>query len=139
MFITSMKMTAFFAEPVQMDLPAATHVAITQEGLEYLAYIVKFDKKNIKQITDNLRCPDGRVPDPDPNAAEGATIPTRDLFLVQRISFVLRLHLRFLDTTRQPSVPPVLPTCVGTQSSKLSLKTGSSPRRPFFLHTISFE
>ena len=90
MFITSTQMTAFFAEPVQMDLPAATHVAITQEGLEYLAYIVKFDKKNIKQITDNLRCPDGRVPDPDPNAAVGATILTPDCVFGANIQFLLK-------------------------------------------------
>ena len=122
-----------------MSLPSATRVDISQEGIEDLADFVELNDKSFKQITDNLRRPGGRVPNPDPNTAEGATIPTPDLFLVQRISFVLRLHLKFLDTTRQPSVPPVLPTCVGTQSSKLSLKTGSSPRRPLFLHIISFE
>ena len=69
-------MAAFFTEPGHMALPANTRLLIAQEGLEDLDDLVKFDEKSLKQITENLRRPGGRVPDPDPNADVGATIPT---------------------------------------------------------------
>ena len=78
MVITSAQTTAFFTEPGNMDIPASTYVAITQERLEELDDLVEFYEKSIKQITDNLRRPGGRVPDLEPNAAAGATIPTSD-------------------------------------------------------------
>ena len=76
MVITAAQTTAFFSEPGQMALPAATRITVAQEGLEDLADLVEFDKRSLKQITDNLRHPGGRVPDPDPNAAAGTTITT---------------------------------------------------------------
>ena len=78
MVITATQTTDFFSEPGQMALPAATRIAIAQEGLEDLYDLVEFDERSLKQITDNLRCPGVRVPDPYPNAAAGATIPTPD-------------------------------------------------------------
>ena len=59
-----------------MALPANTRLAISQEGMEDLYDLVKFDEKILKQITKNLRRPGGHVPYPDPNSAVGATIPT---------------------------------------------------------------
>ena len=41
-----------------------------------LLTLKNFDKESLQQLADNLRKPGGRIPDPDPNAAEGATIPT---------------------------------------------------------------
>ena len=76
MVITSAQTTAFLSKPGQMALPAATRIVIAQEGLEDLADLIEFDERSLRQITDNLRRPGGRVPDPDPNASAGATIPT---------------------------------------------------------------
>ena len=76
MVVTATQTTAFFTEPLQMALPANTRLAIAQEGLEDLNDLIEFDEKSLKQITENLRLPGGRVPDPDPNAAVGATILT---------------------------------------------------------------
>ena len=76
MVITAAQTTAFFSEPGQMALPASTRIAIAQERLEDLADLVEFDERSLKQITDNLRRPGGRVPDPNHNATAGATIPT---------------------------------------------------------------
>ena len=76
MVITAAQPTAFFSEPGQMALPAATWIVISQKGLEDLADLVEFDERSLKQITDNLRRPGGRVPDPNPNATAGATILT---------------------------------------------------------------
>ena len=43
MVITAAQTTDFFSEPGQMALPAATRIVISQEGLEDLADLVKFD------------------------------------------------------------------------------------------------
>ena len=76
MVVTDTQTNAFFTEPGQMALPANTRPSTAQEGLEDLDYLVEFDKKSLKQITENFCLPGGRVPDPDPNASVGATIPT---------------------------------------------------------------
>ena len=46
-----------------------------EESILLLTFLI-FDKDSLQQLTDNLRKPGGRIPDPNPNAAEGATIPT---------------------------------------------------------------
>ena len=44
--------------------------------------LVDFDKDTIiEQIAANLRRPAGRVPDPNPAAAAGATVPTAPFVL----------------------------------------------------------
>ena len=76
MVFTAAQTTSFFRDQTQMALSQATWDAIAAEGLEDLTDLVEFDPESLKQITDNLRRPGGRVPDPNPNAALGATIPT---------------------------------------------------------------
>ena len=51
-------------------------VQMQQEGIQSVADLADFDKDSLQQLADNLRKPGGRIPDPDPNAVEGATIPT---------------------------------------------------------------
>ena len=50
-------------------------VQMQQEGIQSVADLADFQKQSLQQLADNLRKPGGRVPDPDPNAALGATIP----------------------------------------------------------------
>ena len=76
-----------------MSLPSATRVDISQEGIEDLADFVELNDKSFKQITDNLRRPRVHVPDTDPNAAAGATVPTPSFFLCARCQ--LRLKATF--------------------------------------------
>ena len=76
MVFTAAQTTAFFTDPSQMALPRATRDAIGEEGLNDIDDLVEFDSDSMKQITDNLRRPGGRIPDPDPTAAVGATIRT---------------------------------------------------------------
>ena len=59
-----------------MGIPHATMVQIQQEGIQSVADLADFDEDSIQQLADNLRECGGRIPDPDPNAAEGTTIPT---------------------------------------------------------------
>ena len=47
-----------------------------QEGITIVDDLMDFDKDTIEQIAANLRRPAGRIWDPNPNAAPGATIPT---------------------------------------------------------------
>ena len=59
-----------------MALAHATRLQLAVEGLAQVNDLTEFDNDSLKQITENLRKPGGTVPDPNPNAAEGAVIPT---------------------------------------------------------------
>jgi predicted RecB family nuclease len=75
--LTATQTTAFFEEPAQMGIPNATVVQLLQqEGINTVDDLADFDKDTIEQIAANLRRPAGRIPDPNPQAAQGATIPT---------------------------------------------------------------
>ena len=76
MVLTAAQTTAFFESPDQMGIPHTTMVQMQQEGIQSVADLADFEKQSLQQLADNLRKPGGRVPDPDPNAGLGATIPT---------------------------------------------------------------
>ena len=76
MVLTAAQTTAFFEDAGQMGIPHATVVQLAHEGIETVDDLADFDKDSLQQVADNLRRPGGRVPDPDPNAQQGATIPT---------------------------------------------------------------
>ena len=59
-----------------MGIPQETMVQMQHDGIHSVADIADFDKDSLQQLADNLRKPGGRIPDPDPNAVEGATIPS---------------------------------------------------------------
>ena len=76
MVLTVAQTTAFFESPDQMGIPHATMVQMQLEGIQSVADLADFEKDSLQQLADSLRKPGGRIPDPDPNAPEGATIPT---------------------------------------------------------------
>ena len=76
MVFTATQTTTFFTELSQMALPRDTRAAIAEGGLTDIDDLVEFDSDSMKQVTDNLRRPGGGIPDPQPNAVVGATIPT---------------------------------------------------------------
>ena len=45
------------------------------KGSNHIADLADFEKESLQQLADNLRKRGGRIPDPDPNAPAGATIP----------------------------------------------------------------
>ena len=51
-------------------------VQLALEGIKTVDDLADFDKEALQQFVDNLRRPGGRVPNPDPGAAAGLTIPT---------------------------------------------------------------
>ena len=76
MVLTAAQTTAFFENNDQMGIPHETMVQMQHEGIHTFADLADFDKDSLQQLADHLRIPRGRIPDPNPNVAEGATIPT---------------------------------------------------------------
>lgn len=59
-----------------MGIPHDTVLQLRNEGITTIEDLADFDKDSLQQLADNLRRPGGRVPDPNPGAALGSTIPT---------------------------------------------------------------
>ena len=76
MVLTAAQTTAFFENNDQMGTPHETMGQMQHEGIHSVADHADFGKDSLQQLADNLRKPRGRIPDPNPNAAEGATILT---------------------------------------------------------------
>jgi hypothetical protein len=76
MVLTAAQTAAFFQLEAQMGIPHPTVAQMQAEGITNVQDLADFDKESLQQMTDNLRRPGGRVPDPIPNAAPGTTIPT---------------------------------------------------------------
>ena len=76
MALTAAQTAAFFEHDVQMGMPHETVVQMATEGIVTVGDLAEFDKDSLQQLADNLRRPGGRIPDPNPNADPGATIPT---------------------------------------------------------------
>jgi hypothetical protein len=76
MTLAAAQTTAFFEQDAQMDIPNATFVQLQEEGITTVDDLADFDKDTMEQISANLRRPAGRIPDPNPTDAAGATIPT---------------------------------------------------------------
>ncbi len=74
--MTALQRTAFFENADQMGIPHDTVVQLQAEGIAGVEDLTDFDKETIQQIASNLRRPAGRVPDPNPGAAAGATMAT---------------------------------------------------------------
>ena len=66
MVLTAAQMTTFFEHAEQMGIPHATVMQLQSEGITLVAGLADFDKDSLQQLADNLRCPGGCVPDPNP-------------------------------------------------------------------------
>ena len=76
MVLTATQMTTFFEHADQMGIPHVTMVQLQAEGITSVSDLADFNKDSLQQLADNLRRPGGRVPDPNPAAQPGSTIPT---------------------------------------------------------------
>ena len=76
MVLTAAQTTTFFEHADQMGIPHATVLQLQSEGITLVSDLVDFNKDSLQQLVDNLRNPGGRVPDPNPTAQPGSTIPT---------------------------------------------------------------
>ena len=75
MVFTVAQTTAFFEDADKMALAHDTFEALADEGITTVRDLQEFNKEMLKMVADNLRNPGGRIPNPDPNAPPGATIP----------------------------------------------------------------
>eukprot|EP00957_Ditylum_brightwellii_P155479 11834878-Ditylum_brightwellii.AAC.1 len=75
MVLSTRQTTAFFEDAHQMGIPNATMVQLRNEDISTVDDFDDFDKTALKQIAENLRCPAGRIPDPNSAAATGTMIP----------------------------------------------------------------
>ena len=71
MVLTQQQTAAFFEDVDQMGIPAAKVAQMVQEGINEVSDLADF--KDLAQVADNLRCPPGRIQDPN---NPGQTIPT---------------------------------------------------------------
>ena len=76
MVLTAAQTTAFFEGNDQTGIPHATVLQFQPEGISGVDDLADFDKDSLKQLADNLHRPGGCIPDPNPAAVAGATIPT---------------------------------------------------------------
>jgi hypothetical protein len=99
--LTAAQQTAFFEDAAQMGIPNATAVQLQEEGINNVDDLVDFDRDTIEQIAANLRRPAGRIADPNPAAAAGATVPTPPFVFgaksQQRLIFAAKL-IRYYNT-----------------------------------------
>ena len=73
--LTITQTNTFFTNNAYMALPAATIPPLNNEGITTVGDLLEFDETIIKQIVENLKKPNDRIPNPDPNAPPGSTIP----------------------------------------------------------------
>ena len=76
MVLTAAQTAAFFEQADQMGIPHVTMVQLQAKGITSVSDLADFNKDSLQQLSDNLRHPGGRVPDPNPAAQPGSTIPT---------------------------------------------------------------
>jgi hypothetical protein len=74
--LTAAQTTAFFEYAAQKGILHTTLIQLQEEGIQSVDDLAEFDKDTIEQIAANMRRPAGRIPDPNPAAADGATVPT---------------------------------------------------------------
>ena len=58
-----------------MAIPHATVIKLQDEGINDPDDLTDFTKDSLMQVAENLRKPGDRIPNPDPNAPVGSTIP----------------------------------------------------------------
>lgn len=105
MVLTVAQVNAFFTAANQMAIPAATVPALNAEGIDGPDDLAEFDEKGIQQVVDGLRKPGDRIPNPDPQAPAGATIPRPPYVLgaksQKRLTAVSDL-VRYYEMTGRP-------------------------------------
>ena len=85
-----------------MALAVRKCASISAEGLTDLADLVEFYKASLKQISENLCRPRGRVPDPDQRISAHASIPTPSFVFGTKSQLCLKAAIdsaRYYETT----------------------------------------
>ena len=96
--ITGSETTLLFETNNQMDIPNKTVSHIVNEGISKVTNIPPFDKDTLQEITENIRRPEGRVPDPNYIALVPLPVLPLPLTTILTRSFVfgVKYQKRFL-------------------------------------------
>ena len=108
MVFTTVQTTSFFKNKNQMVILHATVLQPSHEGIVSVSDLIDFDKESIKQISENLRRPGGRIADPTPGAEEGSIIPTPPFVFGAKSQARLQVAcnlVRFYDVIGRPLTP----------------------------------
>ena len=109
MVLTVNQTIAFHDDNDQMSLPQATRLQLVNEGLEHVHDLLEFNGESIKGISNNLRRPGGRIPNPYPNAAPGDMIPTPPFSFGAKSQMRLKaatMILRYYETVGREITAP---------------------------------
>ncbi len=137
--LTALQRTAFFENADQMGIPHETVVQLQAEGIAGVEDLTDFDKETIEQIASNLRRPAGRVPDPNPGAAAGATMVTPPFVFgaksQQRLTHATNIIRYYEAVGRAPTAPNLqwMPTMKNFSEQYKALenkKGGEEPEVP---------
>ena len=137
--MTALQRTAFFENADQMGIPHETVVQLQAEGIAGVEDLTDFDKETIEQIASNLRRPAGRVPDPNPGAAAGATMATPPFVFgaksQQRLTHATNIIRYYEAVGRAPTAPNLqwMPTMKNLSEQYKALenkKGGEEPEVP---------
>jgi flagellar hook-basal body complex protein FliE len=105
---TAAQTTSFFEDANQMSIPNATRLQLQTEGLDTIHDLLEFDDDTLKQITENLRRPGGRIPDPAPDAGANDTIPTPPFVFGAKSQKRLKIAVKaakYYETTGREMTP----------------------------------
>ena len=136
---TNAQLTSFFTANDQMALPNRTFQKLADEGILGPGDLIDFTADSIKEIASTLRRPNTRDPNPDPNAAQGATIPTPPFIMGAKSQLRLTVAaniIRYYDAIGRPTSAanmqwnPVLRSFKEHWEALEERKDGDSPAVP---------
>ena len=87
---------AFFTAAGQIGLDVRTFQFFQSEGIHSINDLYDINSDILDTIASNARKPTGRIPDPDPNAAVGATIPTPAYPIAAKSLHRLKISIRVI-------------------------------------------
>ena len=113
MVLTAAQTTTFFEHAKQMGIPHTTVMQLQSEGITLVTDFADFDKDSLQHLSDNSRYPGGHVPDPNPGAPPGSTIPTPPFVFGAKSQNESPSHVIWLSTTQQSVMILQWPTFSG--------------------------
>ena len=145
MVFTATQKNAFFTEADQLAITLDMRAQLATEVLETVDDLAEFYDKSLKQITDTLRRPGGRIPDPNPGSATGATIPTPSFVFNAKSQLRLKAAImiaKYYNTVgRTPSAgkfwSPVIKTFIEYWKALKAHKNNTDPKVPKISKTLS--
>jgi hypothetical protein len=138
MVFTNAQTTAFFEDALQMGIPNATRLQLVTEGIVNVQDLEEFDEANLKQITENMRRPPGRVP-VDPAHPLGPSIPTppfefgaKSIIRLKAASDIVRYYQTTGRTLTAPNMQwdPVIKSFAEHWKALKDRKTTDKPETP---------